>query len=239
MRRVLVTGGGSGIGRAIAKAFAADGCEVTISGRRLEALQQTSADHAMDCRVADITDEDSVAALFDRPYHVVVANAGVALPNRLRNTSLADWNQMIATNLTGTFLTFRAGLEGMEPGGRLIAIASTAALQGGPMVAGYAASKHGVLGLVRSVAKEVAKSGITCNAVCPGYVDTDMAQAGIEGLMKKQGIDRDAATAKIVGGNPTGRLISTDEVVAAVRFLASAEASMVNGHALSISGGEL
>jgi NAD(P)-dependent dehydrogenase (short-subunit alcohol dehydrogenase family) len=126
----------------------------------------------------------------------------------------------------------------MGPGGRLIALASTASLKGGPAVAAYSAAKHGVLGLVRSLALEVAKSGITVNAVCPGYVDTPMAEAAVAGLMARQGISEEDAVAKVTGGNPMGRLITTGEVVAAVMFLASPGASMVNGHALSVSGGE-
>lgn len=239
MRRVLVTGGGSGIGRAVARAFAAAGDDVTIAGRRREALEETAGGHAMDCRVADVTDEAQVAALFERPYHVVVANAGAGRAARLKDTTLELWTDTLAVNLTGVFLTFRAAYTEMEAGGRLIALASTASLKGGPMVAAYCASKHGVLGLVRSLALEVAKMGITVNAVCPGYVDTPMAEAAVAGLMARQGIDEAEAVARVTSGNPIGRLITPDEVVAAVMFLASPAASMVNGHALSVSGGEI
>jgi NAD(P)-dependent dehydrogenase (short-subunit alcohol dehydrogenase family) len=142
-------------------------------------------------------------------------------------------------NLTGTFLTFRAALAGMGPGGRLIAIASTASLKGGPRIAAYAAAKHGVLGLVRSVALEVARSGITCNAVCPGFVDTPMGQAAVDAVQDRFGLDRAAALAQVVADNPMKRMIDPAEVVAAALFLASPGASMVNGHALSVSGGEI
>jgi 3-hydroxybutyrate dehydrogenase len=238
VRRVLVTGGGSGIGRAVARAFAGAGDAVTIAGRRREALEETAEGFGMECRVADVTDEGQVAALFDRPFDVVVANAGAGKAARLKDTSLEMWNDTLAVNLTGVFLTFRAAYPAMGPGGRLIALASTASLKGGPAVAAYAAAKHGVLGLVRSLALEVAKSGITVNAVCPGYVDTPMAEAAVAGLMARQGISEAEAVAKVTGGNPMGRLITTGEVVAAVMFLASPGASMVNGHALSVSGGE-
>jgi 3-hydroxybutyrate dehydrogenase len=127
----------------------------------------------------------------------------------------------------------------MGPGGRLIALASTASLKGGPAVAAYAAAKHGVLGLVRSLALEVAKTGITVNAVCPGYVDTPLTEKAVAGLMARKGIGEAEAMAMVTGGNPVGRLISTDEVVAAVMFLASPGASMVNGHALAVAGGEI
>ena len=239
-RRVLITGGGSGIGRALAHAFHDAGDAVTIAGRRADALAETDGGRGMTCREADVTDEGQVAALFDgAPYDVVIANAGGGTAGRVVDTSLEDFERVIRVNLTGVFLTFREALKGMGPGGRLIAMASTASLQGGPNIAPYVASKHGVLGLVRSLAHEVARKGITCNAVCPGFVDTDMAEAAVEGVMARLGCDRDAAVAKVVGGNPMKRMIAPEEVVAAAMFLASDQATMVNGHALSVSGGEI
>lgn len=240
MRRVLVTGGGSGIGRSVARAFAEAGDAVTISGRRMEPLEETDGGRGMTCRVADVTDEAQVMALFDAPYDVVVANAGSGTAKRVKDLSLDDWNATIAVCLTGVFLTFREALRaGMGEGGRLIAIASTASLQGGPSIAAYASAKHGVLGLVRSTALDVAREGITCNAVCPGFVDTPLTEASVAGVADRLGIGKDEALKRIVKGNPVGRLIAPDEVTAAVRFLASPEAAMVNGHALSVSGGEI
>lgn len=238
-RRVLVTGGGTGIGRAIAHAFAEEGYAVTVAGRREAPLQDTAEGFEIETATADVTDEAEVAALFARPFDVVIANAGAGKAKKLVDVSLADWQATMDVNLTGTFLTFREGLRGMPKGGRLIAIASTAALQGGSNIAPYAASKHGVLGLVRSVAKEVAKSGITCNAICPGFVDTEMADAAARSVMDRFEVPRDKAISMITSGNPMARLIAPEEVVSAALFLASAGASAVNGHALSVSGGEV
>lgn len=238
-RRVLITGGGTGIGRAIARAFAEQGDAVTIAGRREGPLKETAEGFAIDTATADVTSEAEVAALFARPFDVVIANAGAGRTSKLVDVSLADWQATMDVNLTGVFLTFREALRGMDTGGRLIAIASTAALQGGSNIAPYAASKHGVLGLVRSVAKEVARTGITCNAICPGYVDTEMADAAARSVMDRFDVPRDKAISMITSGNPMKRLIAPEEVVSAALFLASAGASSVNGHALSVSGGEI
>jgi 3-hydroxybutyrate dehydrogenase len=238
-RRILVTGGGSGIGRAVARAFVEAGERVTICGRRAEALAETDGGRGMEARACDVTDEAQVAGLFEAPYDVVVANAGEGRPAKLGQTSLAMWNDTLAVTLTGVFLTFREALREMQAGGRLIAIGSTASLKGGATIAAYAAAKHGVLGLVRSVAQEVAGRGMTCNAVCPGFVATPMAERAAEGLMARYSIPRAEAEAMLYDGNPVGRLIAPEEVAAAVLYLASPGAAMVNGHALSVSGGEI
>ncbi len=238
MRRVLVTGGGSGIGRAVAHVFADAGDTVVIAGRRIEALKVTDGGRGMDCRVADVADEASVKGLFDRPFDVVVANAGMGQASKVADTSLELWNRTLAVTLTGVFLTFREGLRGMGAGGRLIAMSSIAGLKGSANIAAYCAAKHGVTGLVQSLAHEVAKSGITCNAVCPGYVETPMAEQGIAGLMKRFGYSREEAMTRLVAGNPAGRIITPQEVADAVLYLASPGAAMVNGHSLVLSGGE-
>lgn len=239
MRRVLVTGGGTGIGQAIARSFAANGDHVTICGRRLAPLEETAEGFDMTLAQADVTDEAAVADLFKTPFDVVIANAGIARNAKLTDLSLADWNDTLNVTLTGVFLTFRAALPQMSKGGRLIAIASTASLQGGATLAAYAAAKHGVLGLVRSVAKEVAKQGVTCNAICPGFVDTEMAAGAAEGVAQKFNIDEAKAMDMIVAANPMRRLIAPEEVAATALFLASTGAASVNGHALSVSGGEI
>ena len=127
----------------------------------------------------------------------------------------------------------------MGEGGRLIAVSSIAGLKGAANIGAYSAAKHGVIGLVRSLALEVAKAGITCNAVCPGYVATAMADGAVQGLMKRFSLSEEEALARVVAGNPVGRIIAPDEVAAAVLYLASPQAAMVNGHALSMSGGEI
>ncbi len=239
MRRVLITGGGTGIGRAIAHAFADNGDAVVITGRREGPLQEAAQGRGIEYRIADVADEAQVAALFDEPFDVVIANAGMGHACKVAKMSLEDWNQVLNVNLTGVFLTFRAALAGMKPGGRLIAIASTAGLQGGNTLGAYSASKHGVLGLVKSLAIEVAKAGITCNAICPGFVETDLAQGAIQNVMNKFEVDQEKATKMITARNPMARMIAPDEVASAAIYLASAGASSVNGHSLSVSGGEI
>ena len=239
MRRVLVTGGGTGIGRAIAHALDDAGDAVTIVGRRPEPLAETAQGRDIACRTVDITDEAQVDALFDQPFDVVVANAGGGGAGKLTKLLLADWNATLAVNLTGTFLTFRAALRTLQQDARLIAIASTAALKGNASVPAYTAAKHGVLGLVRSIALDIAKSGATCNAICPGFTDTDLADTAITGLMTHLDKTRDEAMQMVASGNPQARLITPLEVAATALFLASLEASAINGHALSVSGGEI
>ncbi len=238
-RRVLVTGGGSGIGRAVARAFAAAGERVTICGRHADALAETDGGRGIAARIADVTDEAQVVAMFDLPFDVVVANAGIGKYGKIEATSLAVWNQTLAVNLTGVFLTFREALRGMQAGGRLIAVGSTASLMGEAVIPAYAAAKHGLLGLVRSVALDVAGRGITCNAVCPGFVATPLSDRAAEDLMARYKIPRAEAEAMLYRSNPVGRMITPEEVAGAVLYLASTGAAMVNGHALAVSGGEV
>ena len=241
-KRVLITGGGSGTGADLARGFAEAGAEVVIAGRRREALDAVAASHgAIRPIVADVTDEASVRALFSEAgaCDIVIANAGDAASGPFARTSLADWNAMLAVNLTGVFLTFREGLARMNGWGRLIAIASTAGLKGYPYVAPYVAAKHGAVGLVRALALEVAAKPITVNAICPGFLDTEMTQRSIGTIMEKTGRTREEAVASLTRSNPQGRLIAASEVTSAALWLCGPGSEGINGHALAISGGEV
>jgi 3-hydroxybutyrate dehydrogenase len=240
-KTAVVTGGGSGVGLATAAALAGEGATVWIAGRREGPLAEAAAAHkGLRPVTADVTDEASVAALFRAtgPAEIVVANAGAGESGPLRRTTLDAWRAMLDFNLTGTFLTFREGLAAMPRGGRLIAIASIMSLRGDAYVAPYAAAKHGVLGLVRSVAKEVAKEAITVNAVCPGYVDTPMTDRTVANIAARTGRSEADARAWLERSNPMGRLVRPEEVASAVLWLASDGAAMVTGQAITLSGGE-
>ena len=239
-KRVLITGGGSGAGADLARGFAEAGAEVVISGRRAEALKAVAEPLGARWVTADVTDEGSVAAMFRDagPCDIVIANAGAADSAVMAKTTLAQWNAMLAVNLTGVFLTFREALGQFRGEGRLIAVASTAGLKGYAKVAPYAAAKHGVVGLVRSLALEVARKAITVNAICPGFLDTEMTDRSVTNIMDKTGKSRDEAVAVLAAMNPQGRLIAPSEVTATALWLAGPGAEGVNGQAIAISGGE-
>ncbi|MDR7127414.1 SDR family NAD(P)-dependent oxidoreductase [Pseudotabrizicola sp. 4114] len=234
-RRALVTGGGSGVGAVIARRLAQAGAAVTVCGRR--PIDPPAGITAQTC---DITDEAAVQALFATgPFDIVVANAGASDSAPLTRTSLDQFRAMIDVNLTGSFLTIREALRTMQGDwGRVIAIASTASLKGYAYVAPYAAAKHGVLGLVRSAALEVARKGITVNAICPGFLDTEMTQRSIDTIVAKTGRSPDEARASLAATNPMQRLVPPDDVAEAVLWLCAPGSAMVTGQAISISGGE-
>lgn len=220
MRTVVVTGGKRGIGAAISAAFADE---------RVVALSSSDL---------DVTDEAAVTRFFEDlgAVDVLVNNAGVSSSAPLKRTTLAEWERQHAVNATGAFLCARAVLGGMtERGsGRIVTVASVASHHGSRYTSGYTASKHAVLGLTRSIAAEVAGSGVTANAVCPAYVRSDMTDTTIANIEARTGRDGEAALAAMT---PLGRLIEPDEVAFAVKFFAAPEAGAINGQTLIIDGG--
>jgi len=246
-KHALVTGGGSGVGRAIALALAEAGINVTICGRREAELAKVAGESGRIFGIAaDVTNEASMASLYHAaeaargPFDIVIANAGMAGSTPANKTTLADWQKTLDVNLTGAFLTVKPALAGMaaRKTGRIIFIASTAGLKGYAYVAPYVAAKHGVVGLMRALAAETAKSGVTVNAVCPGFVETDMLEESIQRIIEKTGRSAGDARASLVSTNPQGRFIQPQEVAAAVLWLCGDAASSITGQAISISGGE-
>jgi NAD(P)-dependent dehydrogenase (short-subunit alcohol dehydrogenase family) len=241
-KRVLITGGGSGAGENLALGFAAAGAEVVIAGRRLDALQSVAAKaKGIRCVQADVTDEASVKRMFAEAgaVDIVIANAGAADSAVMAKTSLDQWNAMLAVNLTGVFLTFREGLNQFQGWGRLVAVASTAGLKGYAKVAPYAAAKHGVIGMCRSLALEVARKPVTVNAICPGFLDTPMTEHSVQVIAEKTGKTLAEARAALEGLNPQNRLFQPAEVTAAALFLCGAGSEGINGQCITIAGGEV
>ncbi|MBZ9716632.1 SDR family oxidoreductase [Mesorhizobium sp. AD1-1] len=246
-KHALVTGGGSGVGRAIALALAAAGIGVTICGRREAELAKVAGENDRISGIAaDVTDEAAMAALYERAqaargaFDIVVANAGMAGSAPAHKTALSDWQRTLDVNLTGAFLTVKPALSGMaaRKTGRIVFIASTAGLKGYAYVASYVAAKHGVIGLMRALAAETVKSGITVNAVCPGFVETEMLEESIQRIIEKTGRSVEQARSSLASTNPQGRFIQPDEVAAAVLWLCGDAAQSITGQAISISGGE-
>jgi len=239
-KHALITGGGTGIGAAIALAMAKAGANVTITGRRLDVLKTHSNNHDLIKPVAgDVTDAASVQKMF-LPVNIVVANAGAAQSAPLARTDLTLWDEMMSVNLTGTYLTFRQGLEEMKKSkwGRLVAIASTAGLKGYPYVSAYSAAKHGVIGLTRSLAVELATSNITVNAICPGFTETALLADTLKNITDKTGMSEEAARQTLASDNLLGRFVRPDEVAAAVMWLVQPGSDAITGQAISVSGGE-
>lgn len=248
-RHALVTGGGSGIGAAITRALLAEGADVSILGRRLEVVERLAAEepariHAIS---ADIVDPSQVAAAMESarcrfgPVTVLVNNAGQAISAPLLKTDLTLWSRMIEVNLTGTFLCTQAALPDMLGigWGRIVNVASTAGLIGYSYVSAYCAAKHGVVGLTRSLALEVARKGITVNAVCPGYTETDILRESVANVVAKTGRSPEEARAEFAAGNPQGRIVLPEEVADTVRWLCRPAAASIHGQAIAVCGGEV
>ena len=250
-RHALITGGAGGIGFATARALAAHGARVTLTGRsaeRLEdAVKRLGGAPVAQARTADVADEAAVQSAFESaaaafgPITILVNSAGVAESGSFAKTDTALWERHIAANLTGPFLACKAVEAGMRRSGwgRIVTIASVAGLQGGPYITAYCASKHGVIGLTRALALELAAAGITVNAICPGYVDTPMTDAAVANIVAKTGMSAADARAKLVAANPQGRLLSADEVARAVLELCLPGAGSVTGQAIVLAGDEV
>jgi NAD(P)-dependent dehydrogenase (short-subunit alcohol dehydrogenase family) len=239
-KRAFITGGGSGAGADLARGFAAAGVEVVICGRREAPLQAVAKATGARYLLADVTAEADMTRAFAEagPCDIVIANAGAADSAPFGKVTLDHWNAMIATNLTGVFLTFRAGLAQLPGWGRLIAVASTAGIRGYAYVAPYTAAKHGTVGLVRALAQEVALRPITVNALCPGFLDTGMTDRSVATIVAKTGRSPEAARAALAATNPQHRLIRPAEVTAAALWLCGPGSEGINGQALAIAGGE-
>jgi 3-hydroxybutyrate dehydrogenase len=250
----LITGGGRGIGRAIALAFAREGAEVALLARTAQQLEEVAAEIHSTCGTkaialgCDVSDAESVSRTFasataqlGRGADILVNNAGIAESATVLRTSDELWQRHLAVNLTGTFLCTRAALPPMiERGwGRIINIASIAGKTGAPYISAYTASKHGVLGLTKCVALEVAMKGVTVNAICPGYVETEMAEQAVSNISRRTGKSATAARDVLNQMSPQNRLVTVEEVAALALLLASHEGRGINGQAINVDGGSV
>ena len=245
-KHALITGGGTGIGLAIAQDLAAKGCAVTITGRRQEVLDEV-AGQTMTGMALDVRNEEDVIATIAAavkargPIQICVANAGIAEGRALHKTDMAFWRNIMATNLDGAFLTIRECLGSMRQTdwGRVIAVSSIAGLRGLPGAAAYSASKHGMIGLIRSLSEDYMGKPYTFNALCPGYVDTPIVTRNTASIAERAGVSADEAREMMVSANRHKRLIDVDEVAAAAAWLVGPGSQSVNGQCIEIAGGQM
>jgi len=246
-KHAVVTGGGTGIGLNIAIALAASGAEVTITGRRLDVLEAAAQGNPRLHPVQmDVADETSVregiskAAAARGSIQICIANAGIAEGGAFKDVSMSDWRRMMSINLDGAFLTLQAAMTTLtDQPARMIVVSSIAGVRGLKRAVPYTVTKHGVIGLIRGLSEEYMGSNMTFNALCPGYVDTDIVAKQIPGLMRRLDIDEDEARDIFGRGNRHGTLLQTDEITAAAMWLCSDAARSVNGQTIEIAGGQV
>lgn len=244
-RRAVITGGGTGIGLATAKRLAADGASTVLMGRNLERLEKAAAEidgaTAIQC---DVTDQASVTAAFTKASEggkidILVNNAGIASGRPFHKLDYDEFRRIQNVNVDGVFHCTKAALKDLMGGdyGRVVNIASVAGLRGGPYISHYCASKHAVVGMTKALAAEWGQTKVTVNAVCPAYVETDMAENAINTIMSNTGRTREQAIAELAGMNPQKRLIQVEEVAECVFWLCHPNSFTVNGKAISLDGG--
>lgn len=244
-KHAVVTGASRGIGLAIARTLHAHGARVTLMARDAHALEAAARElgGTVSWQTIDVTGEDSVHEAFARAgaADILVNNAGQAASSPFMRTDSALWQRMLDVNLSGAFHCIQAALPAMLDAGwgRIVNVASTAGLTGYRYVAAYCAAKHGLVGLTRALALELAAKGVTVNAVCPGYTETDIVQDAIANIARKTGRSPEAARAELAAANPQGRLVRPEEVAHIVAMLCMPDAAAMNGQAIAVAGGEL